>query len=196
MPYSAEHKQKSKNKLLASAFELFAHNGYENVTIDNITQHAGLTRGAFYNHFSSKQALYSESMKYAAENSNIMRQLETAPHNAETLIKLINGYLSQEHLTNIQPCPLAFLVTDVANQEPHVRDTYTYIFEGISKKMVQLMNHGGTARQKRETSQALATLLIGGVAVGRSLSDDKLSNQVMKACRILANAIVKGNPSL
>lgn len=186
MPYSAEHKEKSKNKLLASAFELFAHQGYDKITINAVTEHAGLTRGAFYNHFSSKQELYREAMMFAAINSKIVAQMEAQRTNSEMLITMIEGYLSQQHLNHNQPCPLAFLVTDMANQEPEVRASYTRIFEGVTQHLTQLISGNQKKRKPLPEAQALAALLIGGVAVGRALDNEDLSNQVMNACRAMA----------
>ncbi|MFC1749519.1 TetR/AcrR family transcriptional regulator [Pseudomonadota bacterium] len=186
MPYSPAHKEQSRNKLLASAFELFAHQGYDKITLNAVTEHAGLTRGAFYNHFSSKQELYREAMKFAATNSQIVAQMEKRKNGSEMLISMIEGYLSQQHLSNTQPCPLAFLVTDMANQEPEVRASYTHIFENITHRLTQLISGNQRKRKVMPEAQALAALLIGGVAVGRALDNEDLTNQVMNACRILA----------
>lgn len=186
MPYSAEHKERSKNKLLASAFTLFAHQGYDAITIDTVTQHAGLTRGAFYNHFASKQELYREAMVWAAKNSKINQQLEQLPADNDILVTLIEGYLSKAHLSDNQPCPLGFLVTDMVNQEPEVRATYTHIFDGITQRITELIKQDKRRRRPLPEAQAVAALLIGGVAVSRALDDEKLTDQVMNACRELA----------
>ena len=186
MPYSAAHKEKSRNKLLASAFELFARQGYDKVTIDAVAKHAGLTRGAFYNHFKSKQRLYSEAMTYAAQNSKVVEQMKRQRNDSAALITLIENYLSHHHLDSNQPCPLAFLVTDVANQEPEVRASYTRIFEEVTRKITALMQNHHSPQGAIPEAQALAALLIGGVAIGRALDNDSLTDQVMNACRSMA----------
>ncbi|WP_417593748.1 TetR/AcrR family transcriptional regulator [Parasphingorhabdus sp.] len=62
MPYSAEHKRRTRTKIVEAARILFNRHGFENVTIDQIMDAAGLTRGGFYNHFKNKQALYGEAV--------------------------------------------------------------------------------------------------------------------------------------
>ena len=62
MPYSSEHKQQVRAKIVESARILFNRHGFEDVTIDQIMEFAGLTRGGFYNHFNSKDALYDEAV--------------------------------------------------------------------------------------------------------------------------------------
>lgn len=191
MPYTAEHKQKSREKLLNSAFELFAHKGFDSVTIDDITQCAGLTRGSFYNHFSSKQALYSEAMLHAAQHSLFKQHIENSPSDTNTLISLIESYLSPEHLTREHPCPLAFLVTDVANQQSQVRETYTHIFINITKHIKRVLNKTGHTQQSGEMGQVIAAMMIGGVAVSRALNDKSLSDQLLRACRAIATDMVR-----
>lgn len=50
--------QNSRNKLLDAATRLFHENGYQAVTVNDICEAAQLTKGAFYHHFDSKEALY------------------------------------------------------------------------------------------------------------------------------------------
>jgi AcrR family transcriptional regulator len=44
--------------LIAAAAELFADRGYDGVTVDGVVQRAGLSKGTFYHHFETKQALF------------------------------------------------------------------------------------------------------------------------------------------
>ena len=50
--------QTSRDKLLDAATRLFHENGYQAVTVNDICEAAQLTKGAFYHHFDSKEALY------------------------------------------------------------------------------------------------------------------------------------------
>ena len=58
MPYTAEHKQETRTRIIKSARRLFNRNGFANVSIDEIMSEAGLTHGGFYKHFSAKDDLY------------------------------------------------------------------------------------------------------------------------------------------
>jgi AcrR family transcriptional regulator len=53
----------TKNKLFEVAIRLFSHYGYEAVTIDDITERAGVSKGTFYTHFASKDAVLVEQFK-------------------------------------------------------------------------------------------------------------------------------------
>jgi TetR/AcrR family transcriptional repressor of nem operon len=60
MPYSAEHKEGTRQRIVTSAARLFNRKGFAEVTISEIMTAAGLTHGGFYRHFRSKDELYSE----------------------------------------------------------------------------------------------------------------------------------------
>ena len=62
MPYTPEHRLATRERILASARRLFNRNGLSEVTIDAVMASAGLTRGAFYNYFNSKEELYAEAI--------------------------------------------------------------------------------------------------------------------------------------
>ena len=50
-------KPDTRNELVEAAWELFAHQGYEGTTINAIIEKVGMSKGAFYHYFDSKQAL-------------------------------------------------------------------------------------------------------------------------------------------
>ena len=63
MPYSPKHKRESREKILESARRLFNNKGFSEVSIDEIMENAGLTRGGFYRHFRDKDELYAEAVR-------------------------------------------------------------------------------------------------------------------------------------
>jgi AcrR family transcriptional regulator len=65
MPYTPEHKARTRERIVESAQRLFNRHGFNGVSIDEIMADAGLTRGGFYNHFGTKDELYAEVVTYA-----------------------------------------------------------------------------------------------------------------------------------
>jgi AcrR family transcriptional regulator len=55
--------RETKNKIFETALKLFAHYGYENVTIDDIVQHSGMSKGSFYTHFRAKEHIFIEQFR-------------------------------------------------------------------------------------------------------------------------------------
>lgn len=52
-------KQKTTANILSAARHLFEEKGYENVSIEDITERADVSKSTFFNHFSSKESLIS-----------------------------------------------------------------------------------------------------------------------------------------
>ena len=63
MPYSAKHKQDTRQRILESARRLFNSKGFAEVSIGEIMANAGLTHGGFYRHFNDKSELYAEAVQ-------------------------------------------------------------------------------------------------------------------------------------
>lgn len=180
MPWNPEHKQKSRERILVSAAKLFTRDGYDNVTINEVMTDAGLTRGAFYSHFTTKSELYAEAIVTLAHQG----KARIKPDNARPLelAELVKGYLSQEHRHGEQAsCPLAFMITDITQRDEQVRDTYTRVFKGFVQQLHQYMDGQDTEVQ----TQALQTavMMIGGVAISRAINDDKLAEALLNVCQ-------------
>lgn len=56
-------REKTRQKLLDSALQVFARNGYERATVDEIVREAGFSKGAFYVHFETKEDLFWEMLQ-------------------------------------------------------------------------------------------------------------------------------------
>lgn len=188
MPYSKEHKSATRDKILTSAIELFSSKGFDSVSIDDLMSSAGLTRGAFYSHFANKKALYIEAMNAAAKRGQIN---QTKPDDIELndwVARLVTLYMSEDHINQkMSPCPLAFLVTDIANSQSEVQSTYTRIFkrlnEAIHSGMCKVSTQTGKPTLDYSDVYAAVTMMIGSVAIGRALNDDALTEEMLESCR-------------
>jgi len=56
--------EQTRNRLLKCAMDLFSKNGFEETSVDSIVQAAGLSKGAFYVYFSSKDNLIAEYLGF------------------------------------------------------------------------------------------------------------------------------------
>ncbi|MDP1545077.1 MAG: TetR/AcrR family transcriptional regulator [Anaerolineales bacterium] len=53
-----QRSEETRAKILESAIKLFSARGYNAASVDDICRDAGISKGAFYHHFESKQALF------------------------------------------------------------------------------------------------------------------------------------------
>jgi len=190
MPYSKEHKAATQQKILNSAVELFSRYGFDEVSIDRLMQHAGLTRGAFYSHFKNKKTLYAKAIIAGAKNSQVMDEKPEQLTNEEWTIQLLSSYLSKEHVNqDTSPCPLAFLVTDIGNSEDEIKATYTRVFKLLNKTIqTQLKDKTGCSQQK---TLAVTAMMIGGVAISRALNNELLAEKLLDSCQQAALEILQ-----
>ncbi|MCK5917115.1 MAG: TetR/AcrR family transcriptional regulator [Cocleimonas sp.] len=190
MPLSAEHKKQSKKKIIESAFNLFTEHGFENVSINQIMKNAGMTRGAFYAHFSSKQNLYKESISYSTLNSSLLKPKDNNLSDKEWVEQLLQEYLSAHHVKGASTtrCPLAFLTTDIALRDSTIRSTYSDIYVGMNKRMLDYTRSYSPC--DKEKMLAITAMIIGGVAIGRALNDEALTQQVLDSCYTTATKLI------
>jgi len=185
MPLTPEHKKNSRKKILNSAFHLFTKFGFDNVSIDQVMHNAGMTRGAFYAHFSSKAKLYKEAISSAALQSKLASPSPAEKSDKEWIDFLLESYLSRNHVDqNETPCPLAFLTTDIALRDKDIRTTYSTIYKNMNKRIQHYTDRYSDVDEN--TLLAITAMMIGGVAIGRALNDQQLTDQLLKSCKDLA----------
>jgi AcrR family transcriptional regulator len=191
MPYPKEHKQRSRLRILGSAYRLFSRRGFEAVAIDDIMADAGMTRGAFYAHFSSKSELYQQALIHAIVHSPIAQSKPPRLSAKSWLKELLRGYLHTDHIRQSgSPCPLAFLATDVAVREPQVRKAYTDSFKGMNRIIAEHAKSFSSCSDRRIL--AITAMMIGGVAIARALDDSLLTEDLLKSCRTEAERLLDG----
>lgn len=66
---SEEYKEKKRQEILQSAHACFAKKGFEASTVDDIVAHSGLSKGAIYNYFRSKDEIYLALMERQTKES-------------------------------------------------------------------------------------------------------------------------------
>jgi len=134
MPYKPEHRQPTRERILASARRLFNRNGLSEVTIDAVMASAGLTRGAFYNYFNSKEELYAEAItlvgrRFPAEPWQCP-DLQPPPEGANLARMIVSAYLSRAHLDDVEgSCLPIRLPTDVARGGATAKAAFTEVLE-------------------------------------------------------------------
>lgn len=190
MPYSAEHKQQTRTRIVEAARILFNRHGFQDVTIDMVMEDAGLTRGGFYNHFNTKEQLYHEAVSSFLHGRGAEWRkdagVDPASPGPVMVRQMILGYLSSDHLGDIDgQCPMIALPSDIARANPQVRESYQQLLEA----MVGLFeigigsNEGGDKNGARQKALSMAALCVGGMVIARSLPDSRLAEEVRSAAQ-------------
>jgi TetR/AcrR family transcriptional repressor of nem operon len=186
MPYAIEHKARTRAKIVESARILFNHHGFEQVSIDDIMKRAGLTRGGFYNHFTSKDELYAETVRsfITCNPFDLGKASSTAaePSPRELARMLIDLYLSDATLADIDHhCPLIALPSDVARAGLKPRAAYTALVESL--RQVFFAAFLSSDRDARRKALLIVSLCVGGMVIARTTDDRQLRKTLRTAAR-------------
>jgi AcrR family transcriptional regulator len=184
MPYPADHKAKTRERIIASARGLFNRRGFEQVTIDDLMKEAGLTRGGFYHHFKSKDELYAEAVRSFARCSpfrkRAARMHRPAPKTLASL--LIRLYLSDETLADIDNhCPLIALPSDVARAGLKPRAAYTALVANMLRVFRAAFPPGDLAAEAK--ARVIVSMCVGGMVLARTTNDANLRASLRAAAR-------------
>ncbi len=99
-----------KHKIFTTALLLFEKKGYDNVSINEICQQMGLTKGAFYHHFKSKSDILILKYKVAAETLLNYYQTILNDPPVEKLRKIINRFINYPGTTSLEEMKSSFKV--------------------------------------------------------------------------------------
>jgi len=183
MPYTKTHKNKTRERILESSFRLFAIKGFKGVTIDDLMNNCGLTRGAFYAHFTSKAELYREALKFRASSAKLAGLKPEGTSNKQWLSLLLNKYLSLEHVKGERSlsCPLAFLATDINMQNEAIKTAYADTYHGMNTAIMEYASSYTDCDEQDILS--VTAMMIGAVAIARTLQNQDSIESLLGACR-------------
>lgn len=173
----AAAKQASHERILEVAARAIRQTGYDGTGVADIMKQAGLTHGAFYAHFASRDAMLAEAVDRASAES-VAKTAEVLAHAppAQALAAMLRAYLSKAHIDHPEVgCPMAALASEMPRQSPEVRRVTTRRI----KEMVDLV-----ARQSPDWGQpgaherALFTVatMVGAVMLARAVDEPGLSD--------------------
>lgn len=94
MPRVVKHPEVRREELLGIAARLFGQAGYDATSIDDIIKDAGLSKGAFYHYFPSKDALLEALASRAAEQA-LQRLANVFSDPEMTAIQRLNAFLER-----------------------------------------------------------------------------------------------------
>lgn len=190
IPYSKKHKEHTRQSILQSAYSLFSTKGFRAVTVNKVMENCSLTRGAFYAHFDSKSDLYNESLIFAATHSELSKEKPVHISSKKWLGQLLDEYLSIEHVNGERPCPLAFLATDIDTRNQTAKNAYSRTYKNMNKVIMAYAGKGSGCT--KDDVLSLTSMIIGAVAVSRTIEEVSLINDILSSCRQKARQILGG----
>ena len=175
--YEKGHKEETRRRILDVAARRFRARGLSSAGLAGIMAEAGLTNGAFYIHFESKQDLIRAVLDDAlGRREQVWRKLDDADGD---LAAMIDRYLSARHRDHPGGgCPTAAMVAEVAREPAATRATFTRRLAAIITRMAARVK-GSSAEQREADALAIYALMVGTLQLARAVDDKRLSDKIL-----------------
>ncbi|UPT94660.1 TetR/AcrR family transcriptional regulator [Bradyrhizobium barranii subsp. apii] len=188
--YDKGHRDTTRRHILDVASSQFRESGIAAVGLAGIMAEAGLTNGAFYTHFASKEDLVRAVLLDALERRE--QRHKDNLENGVALETVIRDYLSPKHRDRAATgCPTAALVSEIARHPKATREAFTGKMSDILALMAAQMPEGTPAERRRRAIAAYATM-VGALQLSRAVSDRQLSEEILENAVEAALALAKG----
>lgn len=181
MRVSRAQAEENRETVINVASRLFREHGFDGIGLKDLMAGAGLTQGAFYKQFASKEDLAAQASRRAFESAS-GRWFSTMEESAEdSLGAVLAFYLSTDHLREKSDgCPIVALGADAARQSDDVKASFE---AGIRTHLGILGRMIGETSGEEDSSKAMAVLstMVGAVLLSRAVNDEALSKQILEA---------------
>lgn len=177
MRYSAEHKAQTREKLLQSSGALAKRGGFASTGVDGLMKAVGLSGGAFYGHFASKDELFAAIVE--RELSHSLELLGSEAASRDKLQRCLDIYLSMQHVE--QPdsgCALPSLGAEIARADDSVRERAEYWLVRLQQAWAQELDDP-------QLAWAILAQCVGALLLARMLATPERQAQVLASSRAL-----------
>ena len=173
--------EKNRQTVIDVASRLFREHGFDGIGLKDLMENAGLTQGAFYKQFTSKDDLAAQASRRALESALRRWSAAAAAHPRDPLGAVIAFYLSIGHCAErMDGCPVVALGSDAARQGADVKAS----FEGGIREYLELLGrwvNNGDGKKPGSKTMAILSTMVGAVLLSRAVNDKQLSKRFLQA---------------
>ncbi|MFY0408905.1 TetR/AcrR family transcriptional regulator [Solicola sp. PLA-1-18] len=179
--YDEQHKQATRERILATSGRRLKSDGVDGSGVATLMKDAGLTNGAFYAHFDSKDDLVAHVVRNELHSQ--LAGFSDLDPGADGLRQLVAGYLTVDHRDHPDlGCPSAALLDEIARGPHVVRQAYSdgilEIVDALTDRLPDAATASGRRGARARVLSAYA-LMAGTIQLARALTDDELASDVI-----------------
>ena len=176
--YGKEHKQATRRRIIDTAGRRFKRDGIDGSGIATLMADAGLTNGAFYAHFASKEDLVAtalaEQLREQRESFSVL-----APGRAG-VEQYVRDYLSIQHRDNPDDgCPSAALLDEIGRCTDTTKQIYTdgvlAMIDDVAARLAP-----DDPQSARVKTLSVFAMMVGTLQLSRALADRQLADAVLE----------------
>lgn len=189
MRVSRTQAAENRQTVINVASRLFREHGFDGIGLKDLMKGAGLTQGAFYKQFASKEDLAIKASERALESASTRwaNAIEASPK--DPLGAVMDFYLSSGHREEkMDGCPIVALGSDAARQSSDIKAS----FEAGIKAHLDVLNHMiAETHDRRLKSKAMAILatMVGAMTLSRAVNDPELAQGFLDSAAEQVRAI-------
>ena len=178
MRYGTEHKQATRQRIIETAGRRLKRDGIDGSGIATLMADAGLTNGAFYAHFASKDDLVATAVADQLREQRASFS-ERVPARAG-VEQYVREYLSVQHRDNPgDGCPSAALLDEIGRCTDATKRAYTdgllAVIDDITTRMAP-----DDPPPARATTLSVFALMIGTLQLSRAVADTQLADEILE----------------
>src|SRR6266568_3074902 len=176
--YGEEHKQATRRRIIETAGRRLKRDGIDGSGVATLMADAGLTNGAFYAHFASKDDLVAAAV--AGQLREQRESLSAVTPGRAGVEQYVRAYLSVQHRDNPgDGCPSAALLDEIGRCTDATKRAYTDgLLAVIDDVAARLAPHDPPSARAQTLS--VFALMAGTLQLSRALADRQLADEVLE----------------
>jgi TetR/AcrR family transcriptional regulator, transcriptional repressor for nem operon len=157
------------------ASRLFRERGFDGIGLKDLMEGAGLTQGAFYKQFESKEDLAAQASRRALESASQRWSAAIAGNPDDPLGAVIAFYLSAGHREEkLDGCPVVALGSDAARQGAGVKAAFEDGIKAYLEVLGPLLPQTDGEDANGRAMVVLSTM-VGAMTLSRAVNDPDLA---------------------
>lgn len=158
----------TKRTILLTAFDIIYKNGYQVTSIDDIIASTKVTKGAFYYHFKSKDAMGLALIKEVMQpgmHEVLVKSLENSSDPVEAIYDMMKAVLMNKTFFDVRfGCPAVNLIDEMAPLSKTFNTALGAIMKDWQDAIAKCVEHGKSAKKIRKdvNSQQVAYFIAAG----------------------------------
>jgi TetR/AcrR family transcriptional repressor of nem operon len=181
MRVSRVQAEENRQMVINVASRLFRQRGFDGIGLKDLMEGAGLTQGAFYKQFASKDDLAAQASRRALESASRRWSAAATANPKDPLGAVIAFYLSMAHREErTDGCPVVALGSDAARQGVDVKVSFE---AGIREYLKMLGRWIGQPDGEDSGNRAMVILstMVGALVLSRAVNNKRLSKRFLQA---------------
>ena len=176
-------KEKLRRVILEKAVQYLKRHGRAGSATDPMMSYAGLTRGALYSHFKSKDDLFAQAICFDLARLEEAMARRFQDDGASALRRMIEDHLSEESLTNVEAsCVFTSLSSDMQRSKPAHRALYEEYMARIYAMFADALKvqfPGDSPEESYAKATNLYSGLVGTLSMARTMKDPRRAREIL-----------------